>query len=229
VGDRDVSNASIEGEGHFAPVAAGASLPVKDPGGTRLFWVTKRTFDVTVALLGLPLLLTVALLLLVLNPLWNPGPLFYRQRRMARGCGVMVMWKFRTMRAGGEGSRGPEDPVEVDRITPFGWWLRRTRIDELPQLINVIGGDMSLIGPRPDAHDHARAYIESVPNYDRRYMLRPGISGLAQVKLGYAEGSEMVAAKTSYDLMYISNAGWRMEASVLFRTMLVILTGFGAR
>jgi lipopolysaccharide/colanic/teichoic acid biosynthesis glycosyltransferase len=198
-------------------------------GGTKAFWVSKRVFDLVVATLGLPLLLTIALMLLVLNPIWNPGPLFYRQKRMARGCGSMVIWKFRTMRDGESGMRGPEDPVEVDRITPFGGWLRRTRLDELPQLFNVISGDMSLIGPRPDAHHHARAYIETVRDYGKRYVLRPGISGLAQVRLGYAEGSELAAIKTGYDLEYICNAGWRMEASVIWGTLVVMITGFGAR
>jgi lipopolysaccharide/colanic/teichoic acid biosynthesis glycosyltransferase len=201
---------------------------VESPGGSKIFWWCKRGFDLTVAILALPIVACLALVLLLVNPFWNPGPLFFRQERMGRDCGRIVVWKFRTMRAS-EIRRGPEDPVEAERITPLGGWLRRTRLDEMPQLFNVIRGEMSLIGPRPDTIDHALAYLETVPGYAKRYWLRPGISGLAQVRVGYAEGSQMTALKTRHDLDYIRHAGWRLEISIILRTFMVLSTGFGAR
>jgi lipopolysaccharide/colanic/teichoic acid biosynthesis glycosyltransferase len=214
-----------------APVCGcvgGGPAESESRGGSRAFWACKRAMDVVVATLCLPFVGTIALLLVVLNPIWNPGPVFFRQVRMARGCGEIVVWKFRTMRQGAM-QRGPEDPVEVDRITPLGHWLRRTRLDELPQVVNVIFGQMSLIGPRPDVLEHARAYVETVPGYRQRYSVRPGISGLAQVRMGYAEGLDQVSVKTKHDLDYIRGAGWWLEAVILWRTMAVMSTGFGAR
>lgn len=197
--------------------------------GGPLFWMSKRLFDVVVALFGIPIVLTISMVLLLLNPFWNPGPLFYVQRRMGRHGAPITVWKFRTMLPEGDGCRGPGDPVEEHRITPLGRWLRRTRIDELPQLLSVLVGDMSLIGPRPDAFDHALAYVDAVPNYALRHAIRPGISGLAQVRMGYAEGFELTARKTRLDLIYLNHAGWRLEWLVLRRTFMVLATGFGAR
>lgn len=199
-------------------------------GGSRLFWATKRGFDIVVALLGLPIVICVGLGLLLLNPFWNPGPLLFRQRRMGIDGGTMIVWKFRTMVEPTDASRrGPNDPVEIDRITPLGHWLRQTRLDELPQFVNVLLGDMSLIGPRPDCLDHAQFYAQVVPGYRRRYSVRPGISGIAQVRLGYAEGFELTVRKTRLDLLYIRKACWWLEMRILWRTVIVMATGFGAR
>jgi lipopolysaccharide/colanic/teichoic acid biosynthesis glycosyltransferase len=207
----------------------GLSEPDIAVGGSPAFWAAKRCLDVTVAALGLPIVVVMGLVLLVLNPFWNPGPLLYRQRRMGRFGHEMTVWKFRTMLEAGDGERGPEDPVEAHRITPLGGWLRRTRLDELPQFLNVLLGQMSLIGPRPDTVDHARVYVRAVPGYRKRHVIRPGISGYAQVRLGYAEGFELTARKTRLDLLYIRRAGWWLEYRVLMRTFVVMATGFGAR
>lgn len=200
------------------------------PGGSAVFWAAKRATDIVVALLGLPFIALIALGLTIVNPVWNPGPLLYRQQRMGRNGRVMTVWKFRTMLPhDGSIARGPDDPLEEERITPLGGWLRQTRIDELPQFLNVLWGEMSLIGPRPDYLDHALFYARVVPGYRSRYAVRPGISGWAQVRLGYAEGFELTAEKTRLDLLYIRRAGWWLEMRILWRTFAVIVTGFGAR
>lgn len=200
------------------------------PGGSRVFWFAKRSFDVVGAVLGLPIIAFIALVLLAINPFRNPGPLFYRQKRMGRDGEAITVWKFRSMLPSeGAIARGPNDPVEEDRITPLGRFLRQTRIDELPQFYNVLTGQMSLIGPRPDYLDHAVAFEKTVPGYRARHSVRPGISGLAQVRLGYAEGFELTAQKTRFDLFYIRNAGWWLELQILWRTLVVMATGFGAR
>jgi lipopolysaccharide/colanic/teichoic acid biosynthesis glycosyltransferase len=199
------------------------------PGGSKLFWAGKRAFDIVISALGIPIIFAIGVLLYIVNPIWNPGPLLYRQRRMGRGGHVISVWKFRSMVPGNASARGPSDPVEADRITPLGNWIRRTRIDELPQCLNVLVGEMSLIGPRPDTLLHARDFSRQVPGYSDRYVIRPGISGYAQVQMGYAEGYDLTAEKTRLDLDYIQNAGWRNEWDVFWKTIGVMATGFGAR
>lgn len=168
----------------------------------------------------IPATLVVALPLLALNPVFNPGPLFYRSLRMGQHCKPFAAYKFRTMRPDEPiKRRGPDDPVERDRVTGLGRFLRRSRFDELPQILNVFRGEMSLIGPRPDVFAHARTYLRTVPGYRERHAVRPGLSGLAQVELGYVEGRAGTAAKTEVDLRYIREAGPRMDLSIFWRTV----------
>lgn len=203
--------------------------PVSQASLAPAFTAAKRVFDIAVALVALPLIGAMALLLLVLNPIWNAGPLFYVQTRMGRDCRPFRAVKFRTMRPAARISRGPDDPLEADRITPLGQVLRRSRIDELPQFLNVLAGHMSVIGPRPDYWDHAQHYIDSIPGYRQRHAVRPGITGLAQVESGYAEGVGATVEKTRQDLRYIRSGGLGMELYVLGRTLHVVFTGAGAR
>lgn len=203
--------------------------PQIQKGHSAAFVVGKRLFDVAVSFSALPVIGIIAAILLVANPLWNPGSLFFLQTRMGRNCRPFSAIKFRTMRPAEEIHRGPNDPLEVERITPLGHFLRRSRIDELPQFFNVLAGHMSLIGPRPDYWEHAVHYAETIPRYRQRHMVLPGITGLAQVDGGYAEGVEATRGKTQLDLEYIRGSGLRMEAYVIWRTICVICTGFGAR
>lgn len=196
---------------------------------TASFRVAKRAFDLVVTVAALPLILFTALILLVINPIWNAGPIFFLQTRMGRDCLPFRAVKFRTMRPASHILRGPDDPLEIDRITPLGQFLRRSHIDELPQFFNILAGHMSLIGPRPDYWDHATHYLDSIPTYWQRHNVRPGITGLAQVDGGYAEGVDATVEKTRDDLRYIRGSGTAMELYVLWRTIYVILTGFGAR
>ena len=194
----------------------------------RGYLLSKRAFDITLSLFALPAVLLAALLLLILNPVWNRGPVFYSQKRMGRRCKPFRALKFRTMNAAAI-SRGPNDPLERDRITRLGHFLRRTRIDEIPQFINVLVGQMSVIGPRPDYWEHAIHYLEIVPGYRKRHMVRPGITGLAQVDGGYAEGIEATVTKTRFDLRYLEGVGYSTDWYILRRTVAVVLSGWGAR
>ena len=202
-----------------------------DPGSVdaTTFWRWKRVFDLALAVALLPVLALMILLVVPVNRVRNPGPLFFRQRRMGRDCSAFALWKFRTMRPSGNSARGPEDPLEQDRITPFGRWLRLSRLDELPQIVNVLCGEMSFVGPRPDILEHALVFLEAVPGYQQRYRQRPGITGLAQVQLGYVEGAERTARKVALDLAYLRRASWRLERAILARTIVVMLSGFGAK
>jgi lipopolysaccharide/colanic/teichoic acid biosynthesis glycosyltransferase len=191
----------------------------------------KRAFDLFCVAAGLPVMLVLAALLLVLNPVFNPGPLFFFQKRMGYGGQPFVMWKFRTMRPCGRGLavRGAQEALEEDRITPLGGILRRIRLDEVPNLVNVWKGEMSIIGPRPDAWEHSVHFIASVPRYDQRFRAKPGITGLAQVRGGYADCLRSVGRKARFDHHYVRNARTRLELYILWRTIVVILTGRGAR
>lgn len=190
------------------------------------FRISKRIFDIVFSLLLLPFLIITALCLVLLNPFMNRGPLFYAQPRMGRGCRAFAAFKFRSMLPADRISRGANDPLETHRITPLGRALRKSRLDELPQVINVLRGDMSLIGPRPDYFHHARRYLREVPGYRARHAVRPGISGLAQTQLGYAQGLDATVAKTRADLYYIQNSSVLLDAWIFWRTLVTV---FGRR
>jgi len=207
----------------------GTELKTKYPsGGSSFFWATKRLFDVVASLALLPVLGFAAITLLALNPFWNRGGLFFVQTRMGRYCAPFETIKFRTMTGVKTITRGPDDPMETDRITALGMFLRKCRLDELPQILNVLAGQMSLIGPRPDYYPHAASFIKSVPGYQERHMVRPGISGLAQVNLGYAEGTDATHGKVDADHSYIRDAGFAQEAMLVLRTVLTVLSRAGS-
>lgn len=194
------------------------------PRKSGVYAVGKRLFDIGFStLVLLPAMLVVALALLLANPFYNPGPLFYAQKRMGRDCKPFRALKFRTMRATPRDRRGPDDPVDQQRITPLGHVLRRSRFDELPQILNVYRGDMSLIGPRPDYFRHAHHYMRAIPGYRTRHMVRPGISGLAQIRHGYAEGMDATRRKTGADLDYIRNASLKLDLWIFWRTIVTVV------
>ncbi|MEM9474855.1 MAG: sugar transferase [Pseudomonadota bacterium] len=193
------------------------------------FRVFKRGCDVFFACLALPLLGAMSIVLLALNPLLNPGRLFFRQERMGLGGKSFWIWKYRTMTDCHSAIRGYHDPVEEDRITPLGRLMRTLRIDELPNFLNVLKGEMSVVGPRPDDIAHAKKYTESIPYYSERTRVKPGITGLAQVRMGYAANEAEVRKKARYDSLYVRRSCGRMDLSVIAATLVVMVTGFGAR
>jgi lipopolysaccharide/colanic/teichoic acid biosynthesis glycosyltransferase len=199
-----------------------------DVAGSPVFWAAKRAFDIVVSLMLLPVLAVFGLALLVLNPFFNRGPLIFRQTRMGRFCEPFTAVKFRSMLPAENISRKADDPLETNRITPLGVIIRKLRIDELPQLINVLRGEMSLIGPRPDTYVHAVDYLHAIPEYRARHVVRPGISGFAQVTLGYAEGVVATQAKAAADLSYVRNAGFALEAKIVWLTFVTVFNGRGA-
>ena len=199
----------------------------RQSNGNKLFWISKRLFDVIMCLLLLMPLFIISIFLLFLNPFYNMGRLFFIQKRMGKNCEAFFAIKFRTMLPVEEITRQYDEPIEVDRITPLGKILRRMRIDELPQIMNVLRGDMSLIGPRPDYYIHALEYLKKIEGYSERCAIRPGITGLSQVRLGYVENLETVSKKVSIDNYYIQNLGYIIELKIIFSTILVIIRGIG--
>ncbi|MDB9918963.1 sugar transferase [Amylibacter sp.] len=195
--------------------------------GNKLFWINKRIFDIILSLLLLPLLFTIGIILLFLNLFFNQGGLLFIQKRMGKNCEVFFAIKFRTMTHVKEITRKCDDPIETNRITPLGKVLRKIRIDELPQILNVLKGDMSLIGPRPDYYVHALEYLENVEGYRERHSIRPGITGLSQIRLGYVETLEAISKKTSIDNYYIQNLSYIIELKITLNTILIIIRGLG--
>ena len=193
----------------------------------KLFWINKRLFDILMSLLLLPLLLIIGIVLLFLNQFFNSGRLFFIQERMGKNCKVFLAIKFRTMVYSKEITRKYNEPIETNRITPLGRILRKMRIDELPQILNVLKGDMSLIGPRPDYYSHALEYLKIVDGYRERCEIRPGITGLSQIRLGYVENVEGTSKKVSIDNYYIKNMGYITELKIIIGTILIIIKGLG--
>ena len=196
---------------------------------SRRFRFYKTVFDMALGLLAMPVILSFAFMLFLLNPWLNPGPVFFRQERLGRYRAPFTMYKFRTMTDAPEEARGVHDGLEEHRITPLGRFLRRTRLDELPNFFNVLRGEMSVIGPRPDARAHAEQYLLRIPHYGYRYLVKPGITGLAQIETGYAEGVEATARKAHYDQLYVETSCGRLDVYIAWRTVRVMLTGFGAK
>lgn len=207
-----------------APPSAADSFAFENK---KMFRIFKRVFDIVVSMLLLPVLFFAAVALLALNPWANKGPLIFKQQRMGQHCKPFIVYKFRTMLCEPVISRGPDDPLELNRITKLGAICRKLRIDEIPQIINVIKGDMSLIGPRPDYLPHAIEYLAKIPQYNTRHCVRPGISGLAQVEIGYVSSVRETRKKVAADIYYIKNATFRLELWIICRTIKAVLTRKG--
>lgn len=191
----------------------------------------KRLFDISISVVGLACAGLVGMVLLGLNPFFNPGPLLFRQERMGLNGVRFQLIKFRTMKpcASGTKVRSALAPLESNRIGRLGAVLRRYRLDELPNFVNVLRGEMSIIGPRPDAWEHAEHYWDSVPHYKERFQVVPGITGLAQVVGGYADNPNAIKRKARFDRIYVRRKCARMELFILWRTCVICLSGFGAK
>jgi exopolysaccharide biosynthesis polyprenyl glycosylphosphotransferase len=190
--------------------------------------VAKRVLDflfsLFVLIVGLPLWIIIPLLIKI----DSSGPVMYRQTRVGRYGKHFKILKFRSMRVDAEKHSGPVWAGKNDpRVTRIGRLLRKVHFDELPQFVNVLIGDMSLVGPRPERPFFVDKITKEVPLYNHRHRVRPGITGWAQVKYKYDENMEDVRAKIKYDLFYIENLSWRMDLKIIFNTLYVMITGKG--
>ena len=186
----------------------------------------KYCFDVLLIIVSLPFTLIVCLITAIAIKLEDGGKVFYIQPRVGYRGEVFQVYKFRSMR---ERAKEVLTTENDNRITKVGKFIRKARIDELPQFINVIKGEMSLIGPRAEFLDFAVELEKEVPFFNYRHIVKPGISGWAQVNQGYATGPEETKIKIEYDFYYIKHISFSLDLLIFFKTIHTMLTGFGAR
>lgn len=188
----------------------------------------KRLLDIIVSLIILIVTLPVTLITAIAIKLDSEGGVFFKQERCGINSRIFKIYKFRSMKKDAEKTTGPVWSQKDDpRITRVGKFIRKVRIDEIPQMMNVLNGEMSIIGPRPERPFFVEKLSQQIPYYKRRLKVRPGITGWAQVKHKYDETIEDVKIKLRYDLFYIENMSLRMDFKILFRTIFVVLLGKG--
>jgi putative colanic acid biosynthesis UDP-glucose lipid carrier transferase len=183
----------------------------------------KRPMDVVGSVLGLVILSPILVLIALFIRMGSAGSPIFGQRRTGEGGRTFVIYKFRTMRVLEDGPTIVQAARDDDRITGFGRFLRRTSLDELPQLINILKGDMSLVGPRPHAVAHDEYYGLAIPGYNERFLTRPGLTGLAQVSgfRGRTEELRDMAARVDKDLEYIRTWSIGLDMRILLKTILI--------
>jgi exopolysaccharide biosynthesis polyprenyl glycosylphosphotransferase len=196
----------------------------------KMYALTKRTVDVIGAFFGLTLLSPLLLITGILIKLTSKGPVLYSQVRVGKDGKHFNIYKFRTMKVDAEKHTGPVWASKNDnRLTSIGGILRKSRIDEIPQFVNVLKGEMSLVGPRPERPMFVEQLKTQICDYEKRLDVKPGITGLAQVWHRYDETIEDVRKKIKYDVLYIRKACFWTDIRILLRTFRVVFTGSGAR
>lgn len=196
---------------------------------SRTYAIFKRIFDLVGLIVLGALLLPVLLVTALAIRLESPGPIVYRQERMGFRGKPFIMYKFRSMCQGADKQKHYTEGCRDPRITRVGRIIRKYRIDELPQLLNILKGDMSFIGPRPEAVSLSEWYEQEIPFFSYRHVVRPGISGWAQVEQGYAAEVEGVTIKLEYDFYYIKYFSFWLDMLIFFKTIKTVMTGFGSR
>jgi sugar transferase (PEP-CTERM system associated) len=197
---------------------------------TSLMRIQKRIFDIVFSAIGLLCAAPIFPLVAMVVKFDSPGPVFFRQVRIGAGEKEFQVLKFRTMRQDAEKDTGAVWAQQNDpRITRCGQFLRKSRLDEIPQLINVLCGDMSFVGPRPERPEFVQKLTEIIPYYSKRHFVKPGVTGWAQVKYPYGASVEDSLEKLRYDLYYIKNYSLLLDFQILLETIKVVLFSRGSR
>lgn len=194
----------------------------------RYFWYAKRFLDIVLAGAGLCLALPLLPLVALLIKIDSRGPVFYSQYRIGKGNKPFLVWKLRTMISDADKHNVDWTTNNDNRITRVGKLLRKIRFDEVPQLFNMLKGDMSLIGPRPETVIMVEKCVKAIPYYSERHMVSPGITGWAQINYRYGNSIEDTRQKLMYDFYYIKNRCMTLDLMIFLRTIRVVLTGKGA-
>lgn len=208
---------------HYGELAGHDLLP------SQAYLAAKRIFESSLIIFTAPLTLPFVAIVAVSVKIESKGPAFFVQRRVGKGGREFSMYKIRSMRTDSEinGAQfaGEDDP----RITRIGKFIRKMRIDELPQFLNILKGDMALIGPRPEQAAFVKEFEQVIPLYSFRHIVRPGITGWAQVTHGYAADEDETREKLAHDFYYVKNLSIWLDLDIVFKTIKTMLTGFGAR
>jgi sugar transferase (PEP-CTERM system associated) len=195
-----------------------------------IFMAVRRALSIAISLVGLILTAPLIPLIVLVIKLDSRGPVLYSQTRVGKGGSVFKVYKFRTMRQDAEASNGPQWAGDNDpRVTRVGRFLRSSRLDEIPQLWCVLKGDMAFVGPRPERPEFVAWLSQEIPYYGVRHMVRPGLTGWAQVKYKYGSTVEDAREKLQYDLFYIKNASIGLELLIVFQTIKTVLLRRGAQ
>jgi exopolysaccharide biosynthesis polyprenyl glycosylphosphotransferase len=197
-------------------------------GPKRSYEIIKRAVDVFLSIiLGIGVVILSPLIMLAIK-LDSPGPVFFRQKRTGRGGKIFEIIKFRSMRDDAEKGIGAVWAQEYDpRVTRVGRFLRKTRIDEFPQLWNVLTGSMSFVGPRAERPEFNEKLSGGVPFYEERYLIKPGLTGWAQIKYGYGASIKDTAEKVQYDLYYIKHRSLMLDLGIILKTINISLRRAG--
>ena len=194
---------------------------------SEVFLCFKRSLDIFTSLIILPIVIAVCVIALILNPFLNPGKLFFTQERVGKNGIIFRIYKLRTMQGRCDDAKFATE--ECSRITPLGKFMRDIHIDELPQIINVLIGNMSLIGPRPEQLKFFRNYAQNIQSYSLRQTVRPGISGMAQIRCGYTDCDVGARLKLKWDLEYVRNQRFGLEGQIYLQTFTYVFPRVGKR
>jgi sugar transferase (PEP-CTERM system associated) len=189
----------------------------------------KRLIDISASFLLLIILLPVAILTAILIRIDSRGPIFFQQRRVGKDGNIFYLWKFRSMRKNAENNCAVWAVENDSRVTRVGKWIRLFRIDEIPQIYNVVKGEMSLVGPRPERPEFVEQLEKKIPYYPLRHIVRPGLTGWAQLNYPYGASEEDAMVKLEYDLYYIKNMSIYLEMKIILKTIGVVLFRQGSR
>lgn len=208
---------------HYGETAYGELQPAP------IYLLLKRILETALIILSTPITLPIVVITAIAIKLESTGPAFFTQKRVGKGGREFKMYKLRSMcldsEVDGAKFAGEDDP----RITRIGKVIRKLRIDEIPQFLNILKGNMALIGPRPEQAGFVKEFEKSIPLYSYRHVVRPGITGWAQVTHGYAADEDATREKLAHDFYYVKNLSLWLDLDIIFKTIKTMLTGFGAR
>lgn len=191
--------------------------------GRSIYIHIKRAHDVALALLGLVLAAPIIIITALLIKLTSPGPVFFKQKRVGLDEKIFTIYKFRSMVSNAEMNGAVFAQVNDSRVTPLGSFIRKSRIDEIPQLWNVLKGDMSFVGPRPERPEFVKGFKERIPYYSLRHIVKPGVTGWAQVRWRYGASEEDALEKLKYDMYYLKNISFLLDLQIVLKTINVVI------
>lgn len=198
-------------------------FPFSRSNQNKFYLFFHRLFDIVISLLGLTCFLAICPLIFILNLIWNRGPLFYTQSRIGKNGRAFKIIKLRTMVTDAEKDGAVWAKANDTRVTTFGRFLRKSRLDEIPQFFNVLFGEMSLIGPRPERPVFVRELSEKIPFYETRHVVKPGLTGWAQVMGSYGSSEAHALEKLQYDLYYIKHRSLFMDLGIVLKTISTVI------
>ena len=198
-------------------------FPFSRSNQNKLYLLSTRLFEIALSIAGLCVGILLIPIILIGNMFWNKGKLFYTQRRVGKDGSIFRIIKFRTMIKNAETSGAVFATTNDARITKFGKFLRKTRIDEFPQFINILKGEMAVIGPRPERPVFVQEIAQIMPFYETRHIIKPGLTGWAQVNYSYGETMEESLIKLQYDLYYIKHRSIYLDLDIIFKTISTVL------